>query len=114
MSVRTSDSLNVVNARMAAHNQHDLDRFLSTYSEEIQIYDYPDTPLGDRGKDHLKSIFEPLFEDESVHVEIHNQIVTGNHVVNHETVTRRGEEFVYVSVYEVEDDLITSVRFIRG
>ena len=105
--------LDVVNARMDAHNRHDLEAFLSVYSAEIQIYDYPNTPLGRPGKAHITSIFEPLFRDKAVHVTIHHQIANGNYVVNHETVLRRGEETVYVSIYEVVDGLIRSVRFIK-
>ena len=114
MSSETSSSLDVVNARMEAHNQHDLEQFLSLYSEEIQIYDYPDLPLGSPGKSHIEGIFGPLFEENAVHVEIHNQIVNGNYVVNHETVVRRGEEFFYISIYEIVGGLIKSVRFVRG
>ena len=114
MSHEAKAPLQVVNARMGAHNRHDLGQFLALYSDEIQIYDYPDTPLGSPGKAHLRSIFEPLFDDRAVHVTIHNQIVNGHYVVNHETVVRRGEEFLYLSIYEVVDGLIQSVRFIRG
>lgn len=110
---QAASPLDVVNARMAAHNQHDMDRFLNTYADEIQVYDYPNTPLGSPGKAHIKSIFEPLFAEYAVHVEIHHQIVNGNYVVNQETVTRQGEIFEYVSIYEVKDGLIQNVRFIK-
>ena len=105
--------LEVVNARMAAHNQHDLEAFLSHYSENIQIYDYPDIPLGSRGKDHIKNIFSPLFESKSVKVTVHQQMVNGNYVVNRETVVREGKTTEYISIYEVGDGLIQSVRFIK-
>ena len=106
--------LTVVNQRMAAHNQHDLAAFLAVYAADIQIYDYPDIPLGRKGKAHLQSIFEPLFNDKAVQVHIHYQVENGCHVINHETVTRRGERFEYVSIYEVQDGLIVNVRFIKN
>jgi len=105
--------LDIVNQRMMAHNKHNLNTFLGTYSEDIQIYDYPRIPLGKRGKDHIKSIFEPLFADGAVTTDIHYQIVQGNYVINHETVLRRGEAYNYVSIYEVRDGLIQSVCFIK-
>jgi hypothetical protein len=58
-------------------------------------------------------IFEPLFKDKLVSVKIHSQIEHGKYVVNQETVTRRGKLFHYVSIYEVENNLIKSVRFLR-
>ena len=106
--------LDVVNARMAAHNDHDLEKFLSVYSPDIQVYDYPGKPIGEKGKPHIRKIFEPLFADGAVRVEIHQQIAKGNYVVNEETVVRRGTTYEYVSIYEIEKGLIKTVRFIRG
>lgn len=105
--------INIVNARMTAHNEHNLDAFLALYSDNIQIYDYPDKKIGRKGKAHLKSIFEPLFSTAAVSVEIHHQIEQGRYVINEETVIRQGGTFRYVSIYEVQGDLITSVRFVR-
>ena len=105
--------LEVVNKRMEAHNSHDLGRFLSVYSDDIQIYDYPDVPIGKKGKAHIKSIFAPLFEDKAVTVKIHHQIEHGKYVVNHETVVRQDKVTKYVSIYEVDHGLIRSVRFLR-
>lgn len=105
--------LDIVNQRMQAHNSHDMEAFLATYSPEIQVYDYPNTPLGNKGHAHLRSIFSPLFKDKAVSVEIHSQLEHGKYIVNQETVTRHGEEFRYLSIYEVEGGLIQSVRFLR-
>jgi len=105
--------LEVVNARMAAHNQHNMEAFLSNYSENIQVYDYPDVPLGQRGKEHIERIFSPLFKSKSVKVTIHSQMENGNFVVNRETVVREGKTTEYISIYEVVDGLIESVRFIK-
>jgi hypothetical protein len=77
--------LEVVNMRMKAHNNHDIDGFMETYSDNIQIYDYPDTPIGKPGKEHIRNIFIPLFKNKAVRTEVHRQIVQGKHVVNHET-----------------------------
>jgi hypothetical protein len=103
----------VVNARMKAYNDHDLTAFLNTYSENVQIFTYPNKPLGTPGKEHLAFIFEPMFKEKSVNVEIHHQITQGNYVVNHETVTYGSKKQKYVSIYEVANGLITSVQFLR-
>lgn len=106
-------ALEVVNARMAAYNNHDLTSFLNTYSDSIQIFTYPNIPLGKPGKEHLAFIFEPMFKEKSVSVKIHSQITQGKYVINHETVTYDKSTQKYVSIYEVENGLIKSVQFLR-
>lgn len=108
-----ADPLAVVNERMRAYNAHDLKAFLKVYSDDIQIFTYPNQPLGQKGKEHLKSIFAPMFKEGNVSVEIHQQIVQGKYVINHETVTYEGSAKKYVSIYEVEAGLVTSVQFVR-
>lgn len=105
--------LEVVNARMSAHNAHDIEKFLACYSENILVYDFPNTPLGSKGKDHINKIFTPLFERRAVKTTIQSQMVNGKYVVNRETVVREGKTSEYISIYEVEDELIQSVRFIK-
>ena len=104
--------LDVVNQRMHAYNQHDLKQFLATYHENVQVYTYPDNRLAE-GKEHLQSIFEPMLKEGKVKVKIHHQIQKDSYVINHETVIYGTTETEYVSVYKVENGLITEVRFIR-
>jgi len=105
--------LSIVNERMRAYNEHDIESFLKVYSEEIQVFTYPNKPLGEKGKEHLKNIFEPMFKEKNVSVVIHEQIAQGKYIINHETVTYAGKAQKYVSIYEVEGGLIKSVQFIR-
>lgn len=105
--------LAVVNARMDAYNRHDLSAFLKNYAEDVQVFTYPNIPLGKPGKSHLQSIFEPLFKEAKVSVKIVQQIPQGRYVVNHEIVNYAGKEQKYVSIYEVENGLIKTVQFIR-
>lgn len=105
--------LEVVNARMAAHNGHNITQFMALYSDDIQVYDYPDIPLGKRGKAHIKSIFEPLFKAGVVKTTIKSQMVNDKYIVNRESVVSRGTTTEYISIYEVKNDLIQSVRFIK-
>ncbi len=105
--------LSVVNARMSAYNNHDIEAFLKNYSEDIQVFTYPNVPLGAKGKAHLRSIFEPMFKEGKVGVKVHQQITQGSFIINHETVTYNDNEKKYVSIYEVQDGLIKSVQFVR-
>ncbi len=109
---RDATPLDIVNRRMSAYNRHDLGAFMDLYADGIEIFNYPDRSLGG-GRDHLRSIFEPMFEEGVVHVEIHHQIAKDTYVVNHETVSYGDTDTEYVSIYEVRDGLIQSVRFVR-
>lgn len=104
--------LDVVNKRMNAYNKHDLTSFLATYADDVEIYTYPNTSLA-KGKGHVKSIFEPMFKEASVHVTIHAQLENDSFVINHETVEYLGKKTKYLSIYKVEKNLITEVRFVR-
>ena len=108
----SSSPLDVVNYRMSAYNRHDLPSFMAVYSDGIEIFTYPNKSLG-KGKKHLRSIFEPMLQEGGVQVEIHHQIVNGSFVVNHETVSYRGTATEYVSIYEIRDGQIQTVRFVR-
>ncbi len=106
-------ALEIVNKRMDAYNEHNLKKFLATYSQEVQIFDYPNTAIGKQGRAHLRHIFEQMFEGKAVRVDVVSQIEHGNYVVNEETVYYKGVATDYVSIYEVRDGLIHQVRFLR-
>ncbi len=97
---------------MSAYNRHDLAGFLDLYADDVAISTYPDKSLGS-GREHLGSIFEPMFAEGIVEVTVHHQIAKDSFVVNHETVTDGSGSTEYVSIYEVEDGLIQSVGFVR-
>ena len=108
----TRSPLEVVNLRMQAYNEHNLGVFLSTYAEGVEIFTYPDRSLG-KGKKRIKNLFEEMFREGSVHVDIHHQISKDGYVINHETVVSGDTKTEYVSIYEVRKGLIRSVRFVR-
>lgn len=105
-------ALDVVNKRMDFYNQHNFTEFISLYADDVKIYTYPDKLLG-TGVDNIRSIFQPKFSAKSIQVKIVSQMNNGKHVINHEIVTENGMETKYVSIYEVENELIKSVRFVR-
>ena len=104
--------LEIVNKRMQAYNDHDLEGFLKLYADDFKVYTYPDRLLG-KGKKHLRKIFEPMFKDGVVKVEIHHQLTKDSYVINHETVDYGNKKQDYISIYKVRDGLIKSVRFVR-
>ena len=104
--------LEIVNKRMDFYNQHNFVDFIKLYADDVKIYTYPEKLLG-TGTENISSIFKPKFESKSIQVEIVSQMNNGKHVINHEIVTEDGIETKYISIYEVKDGLISSVRFVR-
>lgn len=105
-------ALSIVNQRMDLYNQHNFEDFIKLYSDDVKIYTYPEKLLG-KGADNITSIFKPKFAEKSIQVKIISQMNNGKHVINHEIVTENGKETKYVSIYEVDNGLIKSVRFVR-
>ena len=108
----TPTPLEIVNKRMGFYNQHNFEEFIKLYADDVKIYTYPDKLLG-TGTENITSIFKPKFATKSIQVKIVSQMNNGSHVINHEIVTEDGIETKYVSIYEIRDGLITSVRFVR-
>ncbi|MDY8136070.1 hypothetical protein [Aquimarina sp. 2201CG5-10] len=104
--------LEVVNKRMSYFNDHNYDEFIKLYNTNVEVYTYPDKMMG-KGSDRLASIFKTDFENKSVSVKIVNQMDNGPYVINHEIVTNDGKEKKYISIYKVEQGLISSVSFVR-
>jgi len=116
IETKTSESisspLEIVNKRMEYYNLHNFEKFIKLYADDVKIYTYPNKLLG-KGTENITSIFKPKFASKSIQVEIVSQMNNGNHVINHEIVTENGIETKYVSIYEINNGLITSVRFVR-
>ena len=104
--------MEVVNKRMEFYNLHNFSEFIQLYEDDVKIYTYPDKLLG-TGTDNITSIFKPKFTSKSIQVQIMSQMNNGDYVINHEIVTENGNKTKYVSIYEVKDGLIKSVKFVR-
>lgn len=103
--------LEVVNLRMQRYNERQVDALLQLYADDIAVYEYPDRLQG-KGKTHLRRVLEHVFKD-STDVTISHQLESGRQVINEENVSYSGKARRYISIYEVRDGLIRSVRFIR-
>ncbi len=104
--------LTVVNKRTKALADHDFDIFMSTYAENVEIFVYPDKPLG-KGKEHVRTLFAPMFKAGEVEIEVTHQLVSDSFVVCASTISFADKSETTVAVYEVRDGLIQSVRFLR-
>ena len=104
----------IVSQQLDFYNNNDLDGFISTYHEDIKIYNLIDNSIILEGKEALKEKYSERFEVLKVHADIQNRIIIGNKVIDHEYVTAINTDTIVkaVAIYEVEEDLIKKVWFV--
>ncbi len=104
----------VVQNQLDYYNNHDLDGFLSTYKEDVKIYNLIDHSIILEGKEALKEKYRERFQIFKVHAVLKDRIVIGNKVIDHEHVTGLQTDTIVkaVAIYEIEDGLIKNVWFI--
>ncbi|GGG10908.1 hypothetical protein GCM10011344_09490 [Dokdonia pacifica] len=103
----------IVQKQLDAYNARDIDAFLATYTNNIQLFDFPDKKTNE-GKEELRKIFDAFFKrTPDLHAEIKNRIVIGNKVIDQEYITANGNNFSAVAIYEIQNGKISKVTFIR-
>jgi imidazolonepropionase-like amidohydrolase len=101
----------LVQRQVNAYNARNLEAFLDTYSDDIEIYDFPATLIS-KGKEAMTKSYGPMFEKvKNLHCQIVNRINSGNTIVDHERV-RFGDQYLEaVAIYDIVDGKISKVTF---
>ena len=109
----TQDAESVVKEQLEAYNARNIDAFMDTYSDTIELYDFPHA-LSSKGKEKMRASYNSFFEaNRDLNCKIKNRIVIGNKVIDEEYVTINGSNFSAVAIYEVENGKISKVTFVR-
>lgn len=106
----------IVQRQVIAYNNRDLEQFCSCFSEDIQLFNYQEEIPTLVGKKALIESYKDVFENSpELDAKIINRIVFDNKVIDHEQVTgRKGIPFIdVVVIYELKDDLINKVTYIK-
>ena len=104
----------IIQKQVEAYNSHDLEAFLSFYSDSVAAYIFPNYPLG-KGKEALMEEYGRQFRTEpNMQVEIKKRICLGDYVIDKEFATGMagGNTLEALAIYKVENNLITTVWFI--
>src|SRR5690606_26582147 len=106
--------LQLAQRQLNAYNAHDLEAFLAAYSDDVEVYQFPDE-LMFAGKEEMRKRYAFLNDPATApHAVILNRIVMGNMVIDHERATFPGRPPVEViAMYEVENNKIVRVYFKR-
>jgi hypothetical protein len=101
--------------QLEAYNNQDLEGFLSVYSDNVLIMEFPSNKVVTNGIDEMRVRYRKLFnEHPNNHAELLARIVHGNKVVDHELVTGRVNSDVKraVAIYEINEEKISKVWFL--
>ena len=101
----------VVNRQLDAYNARDIDRFVATYSEDIEIY--KKGVLIMKGHQQLRESYDPFFKTTpNLYCRIENRILINNKVIDKENVTANERRLEAVAIYEVSEGKIQKVTFV--
>lgn len=112
--VKTSIAEQLVQKQVNGYNAGDIDAFLEPYSDDFEIYNFPNE-LSRKGKEEARKIYKTMFDKyPDLHCEILERMVLGNKVIDHERISGvRSVPFEAIAIYEIEDDKIKKVTFVR-
>ncbi len=105
---------NIVQQQIEFYNAGNIEGFASTYADAITVYTFPDNTVTLSGKQALIERYTKTFK-KNMHAEIKNRSIVGNKVIDWEFATNglTGETVSLMAIYEVDNNLISKVWFIR-
>lgn len=104
---------NIVQKQLDAYNNRDLKALLDTYSDEVEVYNFPNELLY-KGKQKMEEGYTSFFDSSpDLHCEIKKRIIIGNKVIDEEYITANGTSFSAVAIYEVKNGKIVKVTFVQ-
>jgi imidazolonepropionase-like amidohydrolase len=104
----------LVQRQLNAYNFRNIEAFLETYADDVEVYKDKDQLLY-KGKEELRKIYAELFDNSpGLHCEILNRIVQGNVIIDKERVQfAKGRVIEGVAMYQLEEGRIKRVYFVQ-
>lgn len=104
----------LVQRQLNAYNAGNIDAFLEPYSDDVEIFDFPNK-LSLKGKEAMRKRYGEMFgKFPDLHCEIKGRIIQGDVVIDKESVTGVGANKIEATaVYQIQQGKIAKVYFIR-
>jgi len=107
----------VVQEQLDAYNDGDIDRFISVFSDDIELWTLGDSIPSVKGLFSVQKVYGDLFKsNQDLLSEVLNRTVIGNKVIDYEKIDglkKDGGIYYLVMVYEVKDGKIFRATAIR-
>jgi len=99
--------------QLNAYNLRNIDAFLEPYSDDVEVYKYPDQLLFE-GKETMREQYGKMFDSTpNLHCELVGRITQGNIVIDQERVQFGDKIMEAIAIYHVENNKIKKVYFIQ-
>jgi imidazolonepropionase-like amidohydrolase len=103
----------LVQRQLNAYNFRNIDAFLATYADDVEVYNYPNT-LKYKGKEQMRKIYATLFDETpNLHCELVGRITQGTVVIDKEKVQFGKNSVEATAIYHIENRKISKVYFIK-
>ena len=99
--------------QLNAYNFRNIEAFLEPYADDVELYTYPNTLIS-KGKEEMRKRYGERFKNTpNLHCELKGRIVQGNIVIDKEHVISGDKIIDATVIYQIENDKIKKVYFIR-
>lgn len=105
----------LVQQQLNAYNARNIEAFLEPYSDDVEIYTFPNTLIS-KGKDEMRKSYTQMFAKmPNLHCELKGRIIQRNIVIDRESVSGMisNTKVEATAVYEIKNHKIIKVYFIR-
>lgn len=109
------DPAAVVAASVDAYNARDFDAFAATLSPDVQLFEFPATPLYRTPAD-APAAYRDLFQQAAdLHADVTSRVVQGPYVIDQETIRGMPGKAPTkgVAIYKVDDGRIVAIWFLE-
>ena len=106
--------MSIVDDQLEAYNDRDIVKFLSCYTENVEVYMLEQGKMITDGKDQLHEVMSAAFKaTPNAKTTLISRITQNNLVVDHEKITGHepGKAILTVAIYEIVDNKIAKVWF---
>jgi hypothetical protein len=107
----------VVQRQLDAYNAHDIDALMTTYSADVQHFEFPATLVAE-GAATVRQRLTLRLAEPDLHARLLSRTAMGNLVIDHELVTRNFSEGLgtveLIAMYEVQGAKIVRAWFKFG
>lgn len=106
-------ALALVQRQLNAYNARNLEAFLESYAEDVELYQFPDKLLS-KGKEAMRKDYAFFNTTPDLHCEIKQRIIQGNIIIDKESVTGFGGKAAEATaIYHIEGGKIKKVYFVQ-
>ncbi len=106
--------LALVQKQVIGYNARNLNAFLEPYSEDVEIYLFPDKLIS-KGKENMQKTYREMFLSfPELHCDIKERLIQGNIIIDKEIISGMGNTKIEsTTIFQIQNNKIAKVYFIE-